>query len=490
MSGTFANNVDTSDVRTVFSGTVTVKPQTAACQGVPQKCWYVDIPISPPFRYDPSKGKDLLIDHGVSARSAGTTRSLDGASGTQFKNGRVFSTLSATATTANGGNTSFAIITEITWVPAKGLFSSFTATPTSGPEPLKVQFTDTTFTSNPPVKTWAWDLNGDNTIDSRLQNPTFTYPKTGWDAKYNVTLTTTDGTNPASKLTKKGFITVDPHPVATAVNYGFASTTKAVSPSGPFMPIPTFSRTYTDTRGFPRGFYFQAPVTFIVTGFHVPNEAKHTLQTVAFYLLSKKPPEFASEVIPKAAELKYYGLDQKADTLLKPKAPIVVKKGDWVCVLGTNHEPAQTVYSSYSVTGTASTQMSVLGKRVSIGRLISQHIYRGTTKGLVGIAGSGTTGSKGRVEIHIVGQKGRGTIFPSMTTNGLPAIGTGFGDLLVKLPLFLTIGIPTGTGFVPLPIPTDTGLYNVLLNFQTFVFNVTTNVHGATNGTEWKIGGL
>ena len=41
------------------------------------------------------------------------------------------------------------------------------------PSPLLVQFTDTTFTSDPGgVTSWAWDLDGDNVVDSTQQNMT------------------------------------------------------------------------------------------------------------------------------------------------------------------------------------------------------------------------------------------------------------------------------------------------------------------------------
>ena len=45
---------------------------------------------------------------------------------------------------------------------AIGIFANFSATPTSGPAPLNVTFTDLTFTSDPGgVQTWAWDFQND-----------------------------------------------------------------------------------------------------------------------------------------------------------------------------------------------------------------------------------------------------------------------------------------------------------------------------------------
>ncbi len=96
---------------------------------------------------------------------------------------------------------------------AKGLFAGFDASPTAGSGPLKVQFKDGTFTSSTGgVKTWAWDLDGNGTVDSKLQNPVWTYKSVGKTAQYTVSLTVTDGVNPSSKKTEKNFITVDPQP--------------------------------------------------------------------------------------------------------------------------------------------------------------------------------------------------------------------------------------------------------------------------------------
>jgi PKD repeat protein len=84
-----------------------------------------------------------------------------------------------------------------------GLFTAFSASPTSGPAPLTVNFTDQTFSSAGPVTSWAWDFDGDSIIDSTAQNPSFIYNCPG---NYSVTLTTTDGTFPPSVLTKTNYV--------------------------------------------------------------------------------------------------------------------------------------------------------------------------------------------------------------------------------------------------------------------------------------------
>lgn len=93
---------------------------------------------------------------------------------------------------------------EVCYDPGMGLFANFNGTPTSGPGPLTVAFTDASFTSDPAgIQTWGWDFGDGNT--STLQNPSHTYTCPG---AYDVTLTVTDTLNPQSTITKTGYITV------------------------------------------------------------------------------------------------------------------------------------------------------------------------------------------------------------------------------------------------------------------------------------------
>lgn len=97
----------------------------------------------------------------------------------------------------------------VCYTPGQGLYANFTATPSSGPSPLAVQFADTTFTSDPNgVQTWMWDF-GDGSAPDFTQNPSHTYATCG---KYTVTLSVTD-TDPmhgTSTETKVDYIEVDP----------------------------------------------------------------------------------------------------------------------------------------------------------------------------------------------------------------------------------------------------------------------------------------
>jgi hypothetical protein len=86
-------------------------------------------------------------------------------------------------------------------LPPTGLAADFTAEPVSGPGPLTVQFTDLS-TGDPAA--WAWDVNGDSSVESIAENPAFTYHRAG---SFPVILKVTKDTLSSTK-TKPDYITV------------------------------------------------------------------------------------------------------------------------------------------------------------------------------------------------------------------------------------------------------------------------------------------
>jgi len=79
--------------------------------------------------------------------------------------------------------------------------AKFTATPTAGRAPLDVQFNDES-TGN--ISNWEWDFNGDDVVDSTVQNPEYTYEIPG---NYTVSLTVTSPEGSDTE-TKKDYIEV------------------------------------------------------------------------------------------------------------------------------------------------------------------------------------------------------------------------------------------------------------------------------------------
>jgi len=98
---------------------------------------------------------------------------------------------------------------EVYYTPAAGLFPSFVADVQSGSSPLTVNFTDTSFSSDPNgIQGWVWDLDGDGTPDSNAQNPTFTYNSCG---TFDVSLTVVDVQHGQQSITQTAFIETDPN---------------------------------------------------------------------------------------------------------------------------------------------------------------------------------------------------------------------------------------------------------------------------------------
>ncbi len=393
---------------------------------------------------------------------------------------------------------------SIIYTPATGLFSDFSATPRKGKSPLTVKFTDLTYSSSGSVKTWAWDFNGDNKIDSTLQNPTYTFTATGWDKTFDITLTTTDGVHPPSTVTKKAYIVVNPSN-ATAVDFGKGSTNKPVP--GP-IELPKYLRTYSYYHT--RGFYFQAPVTFVVTGFRVPNETNKLYQAAVLFTMPKAPPAYPTTYNVVASDIKFFGAGVKAGTIMKPASAIPITKGTWVGVLGCCYSSATGyMYNSY---GNGPHKTTILGTPVTLTRLVKQASLPGT-KGLGGVSAS--SGPIGRVEVFVAGNN----LVPALTSVGLPQLGTTpklslqakipgaqvglllmgvgrmpvpvptpYGKLLIKPPFLLSIIVPTGTGQAPLPIPNNPAFTGATLDFQGAVFDLKTATYGMSNGTEWFLG--
>ena len=187
--------------------------------------------LDTPFLYDPTQG-DFIFQ----IRKCGTNQtwgqSIFGSSGTVGANGgnRYGNTADCSAATSTFANNEFVPVIKIDYNPAGGLFASFTGAPTTGPPGLNVNFTDTSFTSDPNgIQTWGWDF-GDGGSSS-LQNPSHTYTCPG---SYDVTLTVTDTLNPQSTITATGFVTV------TGYEFGLSTTGGGVGDLT-VTPVPTVS---------------------------------------------------------------------------------------------------------------------------------------------------------------------------------------------------------------------------------------------------------
>jgi PKD repeat protein len=203
---TFATNHGPNRAN-VYTGPVAVlaTPSIPTTTPLTPNIYYVDLTITP-FLYDPTAG-DLLIDVAIPASVfTGTSTTALDCQTTGALVSRMYNLTSDTAPTgtfqANVGP-----IIEVGYTPSNGLFAGFTASTTAGPSPLTVNFTSTSFSSDPGgITSYAWDFNGDSVIDSTAQNPSFVYTGCG---NFPVSLTVTDASHPPSTLTRNNFISTD-----------------------------------------------------------------------------------------------------------------------------------------------------------------------------------------------------------------------------------------------------------------------------------------
>jgi len=118
--------------------------------------------------------------------------------------------------------------------------ADFTGTPTSGPEPLTVAFTDAS-TSYDGIVAWAWDFGDGNT--STEQNPTHVYAEAGL---YTVSLTVYEADGDSDTETKVDYINVSEvlQPELCPDEYRWNT---SINPKGyKWDPFPTLFRAWND----------------------------------------------------------------------------------------------------------------------------------------------------------------------------------------------------------------------------------------------------
>jgi PKD repeat protein len=507
LSSTFASNHG-SDRSTVYTGNVVVAPSPASGSTSPNG-YYVDVQFATPFVYDPSQGKDLLIDVTLPGAWTGGTNSytMDSVS-TGSMVSRVYSLSDATSPTGSVQSNVGPVI-ELTAAPATGIYSSFTATPITGQSPLQVQFTDTTYSSDPGgVTRWEWDFNGDSIVDSTLQNPSFVFTGSGYEVKYSVTLKTTDASNGSSTVTQKDLITVNPFPVASTTSFGKGSMVPATPAP---MQLPAFKSTYTYATH-TRGYWFQAPTTFVITSLEVPNEAGNSEQSVWLFTFSGTSQPSGTTSI-QSSDTKFLG-NGPAGAPIALTTPIVITQGAWVGVVGATHDTGSSTMNNSYGSGGSGYSTTVLGQTTTLTRLMYQ-------SSLVGASGAGdvlvqSSGDIGRVELGIPGNY----VVPTLTASGddpffgsspklvltanipgaqlgivglalqrLPVgVPTPFGDLNIAPNFLLMLQVPGGNGELDLMVPSDVSLADAHLYYQGILFDLSNNVFGMTNGIDWHIG--
>ncbi|MEQ1633691.1 MAG: PKD domain-containing protein, partial [Planctomycetota bacterium] len=204
-STTFAVNQGTNHT-VVYNGSVIFAPGTATASAPGPVV--IDLPLSTPFRFDPSLGQDLLIDIDIPpGQWAGGTVVACDAQSTSPGCSRISATATYGGPTGTISNGQQALVVELGYVLTDFLDADFVASVTSGPSPLTVTFSDLSTTSDPSgVVAWAWDFDNDGLIDSTLQNPTHTFSSCG---SYSVSLQVSDTQHAPDTETILDYIVTD-----------------------------------------------------------------------------------------------------------------------------------------------------------------------------------------------------------------------------------------------------------------------------------------
>lgn len=208
-----------------------------------------------------------------------------------------------------------------TTLTPSGLNADFTSNTTSGPSPLVVNFQDTsTTTASGGLTSWAWNF-GDGATSTQ-QNPAHTY---GTPGTYTVTLTVTDGVNPAATRIKGDYITAGPFGFNIQTSGGGVGDlvlTAAPPPPGTTEGYTFFSTTPATTLGQGNffGVMFDSFVVMSLTSPALPGNPFHFVPSSAY--------PSAPFILPAGSLTQYAGITADAVVVYLVAGQIVVSQAD------------------------------------------------------------------------------------------------------------------------------------------------------------------
>ncbi len=281
------------------------------------------------------------------------------------------------------------------------------------------------------------------------------------------------------------------------------------------IPLPKYQRTYTASMT--RGYYFQAPTNFVITGLQVPDEKKIGKQNVALYRMKVRPPAYSQSLSVKPL---FFAAGIDSSKILKVVPPVIVKKGEWIGVLGACGD-ASKLYNSYAgpkapsrVLGIPFTmyrflmQANIVSNK-GVGRVSSEDRFN-VSRVRMYVAAQGAAYAYGKTSATTPELMPNDSFPPSIQYRGemvlKPVVSgvkaavllvsssrvaapTPYGTLLVALPPLVTLLVPgpISSSGVPIrfPLPKDSKLLGLKLDFQAAVVTTKPNLSTAV---EWVIG--
>lgn len=293
----------------------------------------------------------------------------------------------------------------------------------------------------------------------------------------------------------------------------------AGAPLAAQIALPAYQRSY-EAPAHARGFCFQAPVAFQVTGLQVPDEKGLGVQSVALYRLAQKPPAYYATL---PATPIFAMQSQDSAEILEPPQPIAFAPGEWCAVLGTCGDETTQV-SSYAANLHPST---VLGVPITLERLLLQDNLV-TSRGVGGLS-TNDQNPLGRVRIfiasgaradafgvgsgplplatlrpddvapprlgrfarlHVASTLPREPIGILLLGSGRDELVTPIGTILFGAPLLAAFVLPStipSTGLaVDVPLPDVPSLSGAVVGLQVFLYRDPD--YALTNGLAWRLG--
>lgn len=161
------------------------------------------------------------------------------------------------------------------------------------------------------------------------------------------------------------------------------------------MALPAYGSTYTAAQT--RGYWFQAPTSFTITGLRVPTDVGTGDQWMQVIRTTTAPPAYSASTT--GTTLAYIQGVAGTSTV---SVSISVTTGDFICILGGRAASSTTLSMSYA-TPAGPYNTTIAGQAVTITRLVYQASIQG---GAAGAISSESSGSLARVEMYYVSGPG------------------------------------------------------------------------------------
>ena len=136
--------------------------------------------------------------------------------------------------------------------------------------------------------------------------------------------------------------------------------------AGQVMPLPAFDHTFSSS-SLSRGYWFEAPIDFMITGLKVPDEIGNGHQNVEVVRFDNEtPPPNYSQTTNDFVSLARF-TDEPADQILSVDIPVFA--GDVIGIMGTTG--TSTMHNSYGVQGNFTSE--IFGLPVNLTRMGMQY---------------------------------------------------------------------------------------------------------------------